>query len=108
MRKCVFNFMFEHGVLCLNINLFMFEHKTPCSNIELYVQTYNSLFEQTVGTCGKCRFNSMFEHGVLCSNIKRFMFKHKTPCSNIKLKHIYACPLRGSIIICLDEETPYL
>jgi len=47
--KCVFNSMFEHGVLysnikrfmfeyrvlCSNINLFMFEHKTPCSNIEL-------------------------------------------------------------------------
>ena len=27
--------MFEHTVLCLNINLFMFVHKTPCSNIEL-------------------------------------------------------------------------
>jgi len=61
----------------------MFEHKTPCSNIELYVQTYNSLFEQTVGTCGKCRFNSMFEHGVLCSNMS-FMFEHKPPCSNRK------------------------
>ena len=47
--KMCFNSMFEHTVLCLNINLFVFEHKTLCSNIELYVQTYNSLFEQTVG-----------------------------------------------------------
>jgi len=69
MRKCVFNSMFEHGVLCSNIKRFMFKHKTLCSNIQFYVQTYNSLFEQTVGTCGKCGFNSMFEHRVLCLNI---------------------------------------
>jgi len=25
------------------------------------------------------------------------MFKHKTVCSNIELKHIFACPVRGSV-----------
>jgi len=32
MRKCVFNSMFEHRVLCSNIKSFMFKHITLCLN----------------------------------------------------------------------------
>jgi len=39
MRKCVFNSLFEHRVLCSNIKL---------SNKTVFVQTYNSLFKQIV------------------------------------------------------------
>jgi len=63
--------------MCFNS---LFEHKTICSNrvtmfkqIHAFVQTYNSLFKQIVGTCGKCGFKSLFEHIVLCSNIKLFV-----------------------------------
>ena len=43
--------------------------------IHVFVQTYNSLFKQIVGTCGKCGFKSLslFEHRVLCLNIKLFV-----------------------------------
>ena len=48
MRKCVFNSLFEHRVLCSNIKLFVQTKSYMFKQIHVFVQTYNSLFEQIV------------------------------------------------------------